>query len=340
MCDILYSLNLVCSRSLTLTFVLADQTNGCSPNLSPLPTTNFPFIYVAEAGNVPEDATFEQIKALAGVLSQGPDDIDQAVLSSAAQTSGIPTLHVEDALGVGDFGDTVAWKQFLTLLCASIPTNGDLLSSLAMTVDALFGEELMPVDVVKDLYKFVSDLDPSVTEEDVAKKLGELETAASQTGKVSKSDIFGDAAVAPAAAAPAAEAEPASATESEAAALAEPEAAAESEAPAAGNVAEASVFLLAAAAEVPVVDAFAAAAAAGFAAETLEVVGQVGKFAGDVSSVNYLALLCANDANDFAGTAMMLKALVEDADAAKAAIEFVGSLDEGVSAEDVAAALA
>lgn len=101
---------------------------------------------------------------------------------------------MEDALGVGGFGSTIVWKQFLFLLCASIPDNGDLLSSLAMTVSILFSDDLMPYDPVKDLYLFVTGLDPTVTEDDQHKKLAAMETASKgKDGKVSKADIFGGA---------------------------------------------------------------------------------------------------------------------------------------------------
>lgn len=70
------------------------------------------------------------------------------------------------------------------------------------------------------------------------------------------------------------------------------------------------------------------------------MVASVGKFEGAVSTSNVLALLVANDATDFATTAAALKAVLPDADAFKAAVEFVASLDNDVSAEDVAAATA
>ena len=61
---------------------------------------------------------------MADTLGQGPDEVDRSILESASASAGVPALHVEDALGVGGFGSTIVWKQFLFLLCASIPDNG------------------------------------------------------------------------------------------------------------------------------------------------------------------------------------------------------------------------
>merc|ERR1712166_1236392 len=93
-------------------------------------------------------------------------------------------------------------------------------------------------------------------------------------------------------------------------------------------------------AELEMAAATEAAVAAGHDTSLLDVVTTVGKFDGAVSTSNVLALLVANDANDFASTAAALKAVLPDADAFKAAVEFVASLDDDVSADDVAAATA
>lgn len=302
------------------------------------------------------NATEEQLKALAQTLGQGPDEVDRSILESASASAGIPALHVEDALGVGGFGSTIVWKQFLFLLCASIPDNGDLLSSLAMTVSILFSDDLMPYDPVKDLYLFVTGLDPTVTEDDQHKKLAAMETASKgKDGKVSKADIFGGAEEA---AAPAAEEAAAAAEEGEgegAAAeslpadetpAADGEAAASTEeSPAAEvqpavNVGDLAAKFAEGPAELDIAAATEAAVAAGYDTSLLDVVASVGKFEGAVSTSNVLALLVANDATDFATTAAALKAVLPDADAFKAAVEFVASLDNDVSAEDVAAATA
>jgi len=339
------------------TFLWAAQyfealAHGALPPVqSRLALTKTKIIDTGEQGNEAiANATVDQLKALADTLGQGPDEVDRSILESASSSAGIPALHIEDALGVGGFGTTIVWKQFLFLLCASIPDNGDLLSSLAMTVGVLYGEELMPMAAVKELYLFVTGLDPTVTADDQHKKLGELEAAAAgKDGKVSKADIFGGAEAA--AAAPAAE-EPESApadetpAEGEAAAAegdaaeAPAEAPAEEEAKAAVDVGVLAATFAEGPAELEMAAATEAAVAAGYDTSLLDVVTTVGKFDGAVSTSNVLALLVANDANDFASTAAALKAVLPDADAFKAAVEFVASLDDDVSADDVAAATA
>ena len=223
-----------------------------------------------------------------------------------------------------------------------------------MTVGVLYGDDLMPYEAVKELYLFVTGLDPTVTADDQHKKLAEMEAASKgKDGKLSKADIFGGGEDAAAAAAEeegeAAVAESAPADETPAAAAdgdGGEAAAEETEAEAApaptpsGSIGDLAAKFAEGPAELELAAATEAAVAAGYDTSLLDVVATVGKFDGPVSTNNVMALLVANDANDFASTAAALKAVVTDADALKAAVEFVASLDDDVSADDVAAALA
>ena len=310
----------------------------------------------------------------------------------------------------------------------SLHIKGDLLSSLAMTVGVLYGDDLMPYEAVKELYLFVTGLDPTVTADDQHKKLAEMEAASKgKDGKLSKADIFGGGEDAAAAAeeeegeAAVAESAPTdetldtldaaifnlldlnkdgSVSKAELAAelkkpggdfatlledagintavhvleqmdadgngnvdlnefkvaLRSPAAAAAADgdggeaaaeeteaAPAptpSGSIGDLAAKFAEGPAELELAAATEAAVAAGYDTSLLDVVATVGKFDGPVSTNNVMALLVANDANDFASTAAALKAVVTDADALKAAVEFVASLDDDVSADDVAAALA
>ena len=78
---------------------------------------------------------------------------------------------------------------------------------------------------------------------------------------------------------------------------------------------------------------------AGYDKRVLEVVAAVGKFEGAVPTNNVLALLVANATPDFNSTVAALKAALLDAEAFRAAVKFVASLDSAVSSDDVAVAI-